>query len=145
MSRLHAAMAGFDVTPRFHPEFGAWGTSPFVTKLDMPLLARCLVLQQDGRRLIWYGSDLVGEPLPFSNQLRDEVAEALGVTRDEIVWSTSQAHSTGGLPGSVMSGSHINPLTTGDPEFIEAERKRFMNSYIRAAREAIEALRPANV
>ena len=145
MSRLHAAMIGFDITPRFHPEYGAWGTSPFVTELDMPLLSRCLVLQQDGRRVIWFGSDLCGEPVPFTDNLRDEVAEALGVERRQVIWSTSQAHSTGGLPGSIMSGSHINPLSQGDADFVEAERLRFMKSYVDAAREAIDRLQPARV
>jgi hypothetical protein len=111
----------------------------------MPLQARCLVLEQDGRRLVWYGSDLDGEPVPFTDRLRDEVADALGMVRSDLIWSTSQAHSTGGLPGSVMSGSHINPLVNTDPDFIEGERRRFMKAYVDAAREAIARLEPVRV
>lgn len=59
-SQLHAAMVGFDFTPKFHPEFGAWGTTPIMTEVDLPLLGRCLALEQDGRRLVWLAFDLCG-------------------------------------------------------------------------------------
>jgi len=32
-------MVGFDITPRFHPEHRAWGTTPMVRELDIPLLS----------------------------------------------------------------------------------------------------------
>ena len=145
MSELNVGMVGFDITPKFHPEFGPWGTTPHMNRLHMPLLSRCLVLQQDDRRLIWFGSDLCGEPLPFTEMLRDEVAGALDVARDQLVWSTSQSHSTGAIPGSIMCGSHITPRTKADPDFIEAERKRLLGAFIEAAREAIDRLQPARV
>ena len=50
MSTLHVGMVGFDITPRFHPQYGAWGTTPTVTELDMPLLSRCVAIKQDDRR-----------------------------------------------------------------------------------------------
>jgi hypothetical protein len=102
-------------------------------------------LQQDERRIIWFGSDLCGEPLPFTEKLRDEVAGSLGVERDQIIWSTSQSHSTGAIPGSVMAGSHIMPKVAADPTFLEAEKKRLMTSFIEAAREATDRLQPARI
>ena len=53
MSRLHAAMVGFDITPQIHPEYGAWGTTPKLTQIDMLLQPCCLALKQDDRLLIW--------------------------------------------------------------------------------------------
>ena len=50
MGSVLGAMAGVDITPRFHPEHGAWGTTPVVTELHRPLMSRCLVLQQDDRQ-----------------------------------------------------------------------------------------------
>ena len=145
MASLQAAMVGFDITPRIHPQFGAWGTTPSMTEIDMPLLARCLCLEQDGRRLVWFGSDLIGEPVHGTDVLRDEVAEALGLRREQVIWSTSQTHSSGALPGSVMTGSSICDLSQPDPEFSAAERQRFVAAYIAAGREAVERLQPVSI
>ncbi len=145
MSSLKASIVGFDITPRIHPKCGAWGTTASMAEIDMPLMARCLALEQDGRRLIWFGSDLVGENLLGTDVLRDEIANALGLIRDQVVWSTSQTHSSGALPGSISTGSSICDLSLQAPEFAQAERKRFIKAYIEAAREAIARLQPVNV
>ena len=57
---LRVGIAGFDITPRFHPRYGAWGTTPSMTEVDLPLLSRCIALECDDTRLLWFGSDLVG-------------------------------------------------------------------------------------
>ena len=145
MGPMRASMTGIDISPRFHPEYGARGTTPRMTKLHRPLLARCLVLAQDDRQLIWYGGDLNGEPLPFTDALRDELAGRIGVPRSQIAWSSSQSHACAALPGSIMSGSHIENLVAKDPDFIEAERQRFFDDLVRAAREAIETLQPVRL
>ena len=145
MSDLRVGMVGFDITPRIHPEFGAWGTTHTMTSIDMPLLARCVVLEQDAQRLIWYGSDLIGERAPKSDALRDEIAEALDLQREQIIWSTSQTHSSGALPGSAMTGSSVCDLSRQDPEFAQQEGSRFMQSYIDAAKQAIDQLQPATI
>ena len=74
---LKAAIVGFDITPRFHSVCGAWGCTPTMTEVDLPLLSRCVALEEGGRRLIWYGSDLVGETIKGTDTYRDEVADAL--------------------------------------------------------------------
>lgn len=145
MGQILASMVGVDISPRFHPQYGARGTTPRMTELHRPLLARCLVLEQDDRQLIWYGGDLNGEPIPFTDALRDELAGRLGVPRSQIAWSSSQSHACGALPGSIMSGSHIENLIADDPEFIEAERQRFFNDLVSAAQQAIETLQPVQL
>ncbi len=145
MSSLKIGMVGFDITPQFHPTCGAWGCTPTMTELDMPLLARCIALDQGGRRLLWFGSDLVGETVKGTNGFRDEIAGALGLRREQVVWSTSQTHSSGAVPGSLLTGSSICDLSKQDPAFMAAERKRFMTSYLEAGRQAIERLQPARV
>ena len=90
MSDIHAAMVGFDITPRFHPQYGAWGTSPMVTELDMPLLARCLALRQDDRCILWFGSDLCGETVADTQRMCAEVADAVSIDVGNVYWSTSQ-------------------------------------------------------
>lgn len=142
---LRFGMVGFDITPRFHPQFGAWGTTASLTTLDMPLLGRCIALEQDGRQLIWFGLDMVGETVPGTDAIRDELAQALALKREQVVWSTSQTHSGGALPGSSISGSSVTDLSRQDPDFAETERKRFMSACCDAARDAIERLQPVKI
>jgi len=80
MSDLHVGMTGFDITPRFHPTCGAWGTTPKMIELHMPLLGRCLVLAENDQRLVWFSADLVGNSPRCTDRLRDEVAQALGTS-----------------------------------------------------------------
>ena len=111
MKKLQVGIAGFDITPRFHPKCGAWGCTPKMTELDLPLFARCIVFDNGDRRLVWFGSDLVGETVPGTDAMRAEVASALQLDASQIVWSTSQTHSSGAVPGSVLTGSSICDLS----------------------------------
>ena len=97
MTDFRASMIGFDITPRIHPTGGAWGTTPNLTEVDLPLLSRCLVLDQDGRRLVWFSSDLVGDPLHDTDVIRGELAAALDLSAEQVVWSTLRALARDGL------------------------------------------------
>ncbi|MSU69879.1 MAG: hypothetical protein EXS39_03705 [Opitutaceae bacterium] len=145
MNLLRVGVVGFDITPRFHPRCGAYGSTYTMTEVDLPLLARCIALDQGGCRVLWFGSDSVGETIKGTDVYRDEIAGALGLQREQLIWSTSQTHSSGAVPGSLLTGSGICDLSNQDPEFMAAERKRFIASYIEAAREAIRRLQPAKV
>ena len=78
-------MVGFDITPRFHRTCGAWGSIYTMTEVDMPLLSRCLLIEAEGLRLLWYGSDLVGDDFHETNVLREEIADAIGLERTGLV------------------------------------------------------------
>ncbi len=145
MSELRAAMVGFEITPRFHPQFGAWGTSPTQPELDLPLYARCLAVEQDGRKLLWYGSDLVGFPIDECNGLRDEIAGQVGMEREQVIFSTSQTHSSGAFPGSDVTGSGLIDGSENDAAYAAEERKRVMQLYFDAGREALESVQPVNL
>ena len=145
MDSLNVGIVGFDITPEIDPVFGAWGTTPLMTEIDMPLLARCIALRQDDRLLIWFGSDLVGEGLTDTNGLRDEVADALGLERRQIIWSTSQTHAGGAIPGSKHTASAIIGTADVDPAALAEGRRQFINKYIEAAKQAIAQLQTANV
>ncbi|MBN2457002.1 MAG: hypothetical protein JXB29_10805 [Sedimentisphaerales bacterium] len=146
MSGLRVSMVGFDIAPRFHPEYGAWGTTPVITETDMPLLTRCLALEQDGRLLIWFSHDLCGNSITETDSFRDEMAGALKLNRDQVIWSTSQTHSSPTFPGSNLpGGSGITTRGIFDEEFSEKQRKRFLENCIDAAKKAIDGLQPADV
>jgi hypothetical protein len=145
MELLRVGMVGFDITPRFHPTFGAWGSTPSMREVDMPLRAGVVALEQDDRRGVWYGLDLVGDPPRETDGVRDRIASALGLPCRQVIWSTSQTHSSGAVPGSKLTGSSVCDLTKQDPEFMAAEQDRFFKSCIDAGREAIERLEPVTV
>jgi len=142
---LRVGITGFDITPRIHPRHGAWGTTPSMTEVDMPLLSRCIALEHDGTRLLWFGSDLVGDTVADTELLRDEVAAATSLPRDHVIWSTSQTHSSGARPGSRITGSSICQLSDSDQQFVAEEHRRLMAAFIDGARCAIDHLQPARV
>ncbi|MAE59866.1 MAG: hypothetical protein CMJ49_00765 [Planctomycetaceae bacterium] len=146
MPPLRGSIVGFDITPDIHPQFGAWGTTPNVTEIAMPLLARCLALQQDHRTLLWFASDLCGNPPAETQKFRAEVADALDLTPEQIVWSTSQTHSSATLPGSdAAGGSSVTRRGNFDPPYVEQQYKSFINHYINAGRAALDSLQPIQI
>ncbi len=145
MELLRAGMVGFDITPRFHPTYGAWGSTPSMTQVDMLLRAGVVALEHDGRKALWYGLDLVGDPPRETLAIREEIASAVGLSSSQVIWSTSQTHSSGAVPGSKLTGSSVCDLSRQDPEFMAEERKRFFKSCIDAGREAINRLEPVTV
>ena len=147
MTTLLAAMTGFDATPRIHPQFGAWGTTPTMTDVNLPLLSRCLALQGDGQTLLWFSHDLTGNSCPATLQLRQHVADAVGLSVDQIIWSTSQTHSSGAYPGFAEEGGGNAIMQRGswDEAFCAAEHERFLNGCVNIAREALDKLQPVRV
>ena len=134
MSNLNVGIVGFDITPEIDPVMGAWGTTPSMTEIDMPLLARCIALQQDERLLLWFGSDLVGEGLADTQKLREELAVLLGLRVDQVIWSTSQTHASGAIPGSGHSGSSSTDVAQLEPAKLAAARGAFLGKYADAGR-----------
>ena len=146
MSDLSVGIAAFDITPEIHPEFGAWGTTPQLRTIDQPLLGRCIALANGDRKLLWFGLDLCGEAVPGTDVFRDTVAEAVGLSRDQIVWSTSQTHSSPTVPGSnVPGGSGITRRGQFDPDYCAAQRAALLNAFCQAARTALDRLQPATM
>ena len=146
MNSLRAAMTGFNIAPRFHPKYGAWGTTPIMTETDMPIETRCLALDQQGRRLVWFAHDLCGNSVADTDALRKEIAEEIGLDPQQVIWSTSQTHSSPTLPGTSMpGGSCITVRGEFDVEFCNPERTRFVRRCIEAGREAIDSLKSAKV
>ena len=140
MADLKVGVVGFDITPEIHPQYGAWGTTPSLVSVDMPLLARCIVLDHEGVRLIWFGSDLCGNPPGETEGYRNEVAQAVGLPVQNIIWSTSQTHSSPTVPG----GSSVTERGEYDAAYCDAQFRKWINQYKDAAREAIDKLQPAD-
>lgn len=145
-STFNVGIAGFDFTPAIHPEYGAWGTTPGMTEVDMPLLGRCIALSQGEDLLLWYGIDICGNPPKEVAAIRDELASALSLQRRQIIWSTSQTHSSPTLPGSdVPGGSCITERGSYDTDYCNAQRRVFMQKCIDAGRQAIDSRQPAQI
>lgn len=141
-----AAVVGFDITPDIHPEFGAWGTTPAMTEIDMPLLGRCIALREDDRTLLWYGMDICGNAPKEVNAIRDKLAAALDLERRQIIWSTSQTHSSPTIPGSDLpGGSCITERGVFDAAYCDRASQKFIDKCVAAGREAIATLQPARI
>ena len=145
MDTLKVGMVGFDITPDIHSACGAWGCNPTITEVDQPLAGRCLALVHAGESIVWFSFDLVGDSPRVTLELRREVAEALGLSTDQVLWGTIQNHACGAPPWSKFTGATTADLSRTDPEFMASQRKRFMGACISAAREALDRARPATV
>ena len=143
---LHANIASFDFTPEIHPQYGAWGTTPIMTEIDLPLQGRCLALREDDRTVVWFTLDLCGNTVPETKELRADVAGSLGLQTEHVIWSTSQTHSSPTLPGSDMpGGSSITIRGKFDEAYCASQRRAFLDQCISAARQAIDGLRPVSL
>ncbi len=147
MNHLRGAIIGFDSTPRIHPQFGAWGTTPTMKQIDLPLLSRCLALENNGTTLLWFSHDLVGLSCPATLALRQQVADAVGLTVEQVIWSTSQTHASGSYAGFAEEGGGNSIMEKGawDNAFCDAEHRRFLDGCVDAAQRALESLQSVQV
>lgn len=116
-----------------------------MTTLDAPLLARALALRQGAHLVLWFGSDLFGASERVTRACRDEVAHALGLEPEQVLWSTSQTHSSGTLPATLLLDGSAQERSAVDVNFVRAEHKRLIALYVTAGREAIHRLQPARI
>ena len=145
MDTLGVGMAAFDITPGIHPRCGAWGCNPAITTVDQPLAGRALALEQAGRRVVWLSLDLVGDSPRLTLELRREVADAIGLAPEHLLWGTVQNHACGAAPWSQFSGTTIADHATNDPRFMADQRQRFTHACIDAAGAALASVQPARV
>ncbi len=72
--------------------------------------------------------DLCGNPVPEVDKIRAEIAAKLALKPEQIIWSTSQTHSSPTLPGSnTPGGSSITVRGEFDEAFCLQERRTFMD------------------
>jgi hypothetical protein len=95
---LLAAAGHVDITPPVGLELAGWCFGPSKGIADR-LSARALVLEEGSRKLVVVTLDLIGLGTPYANQLRSDIADALSITRKQIVVSCSHTHSgPGAMP-----------------------------------------------
>lgn len=145
MDTLRVGAAAFDITPGIDPTCGAWGCNPTITTVDQPLGGRCLALEHAGRRVVWLSFDLVGDSPRLTLQLRREVAEALDLPVEDLLWGTVQNHACGAPPWSRFTGATTADLSRTNPTYMDEQRNRFMRTCINAAGDALDQLQPARI
>ncbi|MAE65783.1 MAG: hypothetical protein CMJ18_16055, partial [Phycisphaeraceae bacterium] len=90
--------------------------------------------------------DLCGNTVQETAQLRGVIADALGLETEQVIWSTSQTHSSPTLPGSNLpGGSSVTVRGSFDAAYCDAQRRRFMEQCVEAGRAALDSLRPARL
>jgi hypothetical protein len=132
---MNVGAAQVDITPPPGIDLSGFAAraQPSVGVLD-PLYARALLLEQDGRRLLWVHFDLIAVERAFVDAFRAWATEQFGLAIDEVLLSATHTHAA---PTTV-------PIV-GCGRRDEAYDAALTAAAQRAAREAIRAAAPADL
>lgn len=122
-------MAGYG--SRDHPSEG--------TLVD--LWAKAVAMQDaSGKKVVLVTTDLLGIPQKMSNRIRDRIGSSYGLTRSQIILSSSHTHSGPVLQDAL---SDIYPLEPQHREVIKRYSADLENKIVGLAGEAIKSMVPA--
>lgn len=108
-----------------------------------PLWAKALALEDAaGHRAVFVTSDLLGLPQGVSNQIRDRVAAEHGLARDQVMLTSSHAHSGPVLEDALYD---IYPLDDARRAQIERYSRRLENEVVELIGAALADLAPARL
>jgi neutral ceramidase len=124
-------MAGYG--SRDHPSEG--------TLVD--LWAKALAIEDaKGKKVVIVTTDLLGFPQKMSNRIRDRIGASWGLTRSQIILSSSHTHSGPVLQDAL---SDIYPLEAKHKEVIKRYSENLENKIVSMVGEAIRSLAPAQI
>jgi hypothetical protein len=124
-------MAGYG--SRDHPSEG--------TLVD--LWAKVLAIQDGkGKKVVIVTTDLLGFPQKMSNRIRDQLAVRYGLTRSQIILSSSHTHSG---PVLIDALTDIYPLEPKHIEVIKRYSANLEKKIVNLTGEAIRAMVPAQL
>lgn len=124
-------MAGYG--GRDHPSEG--------TLVD--LWAKVLAIQDaKGKKVVLVTTDILGFPQKMSNRIRDRIGAKYGLTRAQIILSSSHTHSGPVLQDAL---SDIYPLDAKQKEVIKKYSSNLENKLVNLVGEAISAMVPAQI
>lgn len=124
-------MAGYG--SRDHPSEG--------TLVD--LWAKVLVIEDaKGKKVILVTTDILGFPKKMSDRIRDQLAVKFGLTRSQIILSSSHTHSG---PVLMDALSDIYPLNEQQKEVIKKYSANLEKQIITLAGDAIRSMVPAQI
>ncbi|MBS3762792.1 MAG: hypothetical protein KGZ25_05740 [Planctomycetes bacterium] len=146
--RLAAGSACADITPEPGIQLaGDCGRHRPVEGVKEPLYARALVLESGETRLCLLSLDLLGATNACADEVRERVADALGIDSEAVMFHVTQNHAAPSLGHCFVVGEktrlpeNIPWLRGGDERYNEPT----IAKTVEAAREAAEQLEPVIV
>jgi len=93
-AKLLAGVVEVDITPPVGVPMAGYGarTKNSIGMHD-PLYARALYLKLDSGQLLLITCDLIGVDLNFTNQIRKDISDTIGISPDHVMVSCSHTHS----------------------------------------------------
>lgn len=132
--RLRAGTAQVDITPQKFPVLVCGGfLSRSATKVNDPLYARCLVLDDGAQRLLILVADTIEIPYDMQEAVKAAAAKATGIPTDRMLIGATHTHSGGSLLSALG--------TKADPAYWEFVPGRL----VECIQQAAGNLRPARV
>ena len=133
-TRLRAGVAQVDVTPQKFPVLVPGGfLSRSAGKVNDPLFARCLVLDDGTQRLLIMVVDTLGIPAAMQETVKADAAKATGIPTDRMLICATHTHSGGSLSGGLGTKADASYY-----EFLQA-------GLIECIKQAAGNLQPARI
>jgi neutral ceramidase len=124
-------MAGYG--SRDHPSEG--------TLVD--LWAKALAIEDaNGKKVVLVTTDLLGFPQKVSNRIRDRIGAKFGLTRAQIILSSSHTHS-GPVVGEALAD--VYPMDAKQKEVVKNYTVNLENKIVSLVGEAIRSMTPAQL
>jgi neutral ceramidase len=107
------------------------------------LFAKALILEDEkGQRAVIITSDLLGFPKGISDRIRDRIQSKYGLSRAQVLLSSSHTHSGPVLQNALYD---VYPLDNKELEKIDQYSKKLEDQLLNLVGKAIEMLKPAKV
>ena len=91
---LTAGVARTDITPPLGFRMqGAMRRTEGASGVQAPLLATCLVLADDDRKLAIVDCDLIGFDVPLANEIRARIGDGIGVPSSNVILGCTHTHN----------------------------------------------------
>jgi hypothetical protein len=134
---LRAGAAASNITPEIGGAI-VGGFSPFPsTHIHDELHARCLVIEQDGRRIAIVVCDLLGAARQMFDEAARLVKQETGIPRESLLMSCTHTHSA----SSALNENRYDTSSTGLTDYQRFVARRIADG----VRRAINNLEPAKI
>jgi len=131
---LRAGTAQVDITPQKFPVLVCGGfLSRSASRVNDPLFARCLVLDDGATKLVLMVADTIAIPNSIDEEVRTAAAKATGIPAENMMISATHTHAGGALISALG--------TKADPDYSAFVPSRLVECIEKAAAD----LKPARV
>ena len=141
---LTAGVARIDITPPIGFRLqGIMRRIESSTGIHMPLAATALVLADNNHKIAVIDCDLVGLDLPLAAEIRQNVADRLGIETSHVTVACTHTHNGPATVRTSLGGPHVLAPRPGEIESLNAYIAELVDKLAGVAAAADAASRPA--